>query len=130
MVSKNDLIVGILLLVAGLVIYGFAPAAAAPGGGFLFQKGEAHATSHYIGGALAIVFSLVGIALYKKISKLTLAVSVLGLILGLLFALDVPATPLYDALVPHGQVMAATGGLTLLLGLVAVAVSAALKTKQ
>lgn len=129
MVSKNDLIVGILVLVAGIVIYGFAPAAAAPGGGFLFQKGAAHATSHYIGGALAVIFGLVGVGLYKKVSKLTLAVAVLSLIVGLLFILDAPGNPLYAVWTPHGQAMATTGGITILLGLVGLVGSVALKKK-
>lgn len=130
MVSKNDLIVGILVLIAGVVIYGFAPAAAAPGAGFLFQGGPAHPTSHYVGGALAVVFGLVGLALYKKVSKLTLAVAVLSLIFGIVFILDAPGNPLYAAWAPHGQAMATTGGLTILFGLVGLGGAVALKAKQ
>jgi len=130
MVSKNDLIVGILVLVAGIVIYGFAPAAAAPGAGFLFQGGPMHPTSHYVGGALAIIFGLVGLGLYKKVNKLTLAVAVLSLVLGIVFILDAPGNPLYAVWAPHGQAMATTGGITMLIGLVGVGGSFALKTKQ
>ena len=127
MVSKNDLLIGILVLVAGLIIYGFAPAAAAPGGGFLFMGGPAHATSHYIGGALAVIFGLAGVALYKKVSKATLGVAVLSLILGGLFLLDAPGGPLYPVWTPHGQAMASTGGITILVGLVGLVAAVVLK---
>lgn len=130
MVSKNDLLIGILVLVAGVIIYGFAPAAAAPGGGFLFMGGPAHATSHYIGGAIAVVFGLAGVALYKKLNKVTLGVAVLGIIFGVIFLLDSPSGPLYKVWAPHGQAMATTGGLTMLVGLVGVVSAAALKTKN
>lgn len=124
MVSKNDLIVGVLVLVAGLVIYEFAP------GGALFMGGSAHATSHYIGSALAVVFGLVGVAMYKKLTTVGLAVSVLSIILGLVFALDSPSGPLYSALVPHGGAMQAVGGLTAVVGLVGIVGSVALKPKK
>ena len=127
MVSKNDLIIGVLVLVAGVVIYGFAPAAAAPGGGFLFMGGAAHATSHYIGAALAVVFGLAGVAMYKKVSKATLGVAVLSLILGIVFLLDAPGNPLYGMWTPHGSAMATTGGLTMLVGLAGVVAAVALK---
>lgn len=130
MVSKNDLIVGILVLVAGTVIYGFAPAAAAPGGGFLFMGGAAHATSHYIGGGFAVIFGVVGLGLYKKVNKLTLAVAVLSIILAIVFILDAPGNPLFAAWIPHGQAMATVGGITVVLGLVGIAGSAALKPKH
>jgi hypothetical protein len=129
MVSKNDLLVGVLVLIAGILIYGFTPAAAAPGAGFLFMAGPAHPTSHYVGGTLAVVFGIVGLALYKKVNKLTLVVAALSLILGVVFILDAPGNPLYQVWAPHGQAMATTGGLTLLVGLAGIAGSAALKKK-
>ena len=130
MISKNELIVGVLVLVAGVVIYGFAPAAAAPGGGFLFMGGAAHTTSHYIGGGLAVVFGLAGVAMYKKVSKATLGVAVLSLILGIVFVLDAaPSGLLYPMWSPHGQAMATTGGLTILVGLGGVVAAVALKPK-
>jgi len=123
MVSKNDLLVGVLVLIGGLVIYSFAP------GGALFQGGAAHPTTHYIGGILAIIFGVVGLALYKKTNKLTLVVSVLSVILGLLFMLDAPGMALYAALQPHGQAMQTFGGLTALVGLIGIAGAFALKKK-
>lgn len=125
MVSKNDLLVGLLVLIAGVIIYEFAP------GGVLFQTGPAHTTTHYIGGGLAIVFGLIGVALYKKLSMVGLAVSVLSVILGVVFVLDAaPTGVLYPALTPHGLAMQAVGGLTALVGLVGIAASAVMKSKK
>ncbi len=130
MVSKFDLTVGILVLIAGLIIYSFAP------GGALFASPkspggvEAHSNTHYVGAVLAIVFGVVGVALYKKLSTVGLAVSVLSIILGLVFALDAPNGALYSSLVPHGLAMQAAGGLTALVGLVGIAGSFVMKTKK
>jgi hypothetical protein len=125
MVSKNDLLIGTLVLIVGIIIYSFAP------GGALFQKPPAHATTHYIGGGLAIVFGLVGVWMYKKLSMVGLAVSVLSVILGLVFVLDAaPSGVLYSALTPHGLAMQAVGGLTALVGLVGIAASAVMKPKK
>jgi hypothetical protein len=121
MVSKNDLLVGILVLIGGLIIYSFAP------GGMLFMSGPAHATTHYVGGILAIVFGAVGLALMKKTNKVTMAISVLSILLGLVFIADAPGMPLYAAWTPHPQAMQITGGLTALVGLVGLAGAAAMK---
>lgn len=129
MVSKNDLAIGILVLIAGIVIYEFTPAAASPGAGGLFMGGAAHATSHYIGSTLAILFGLVGLALYKKVNKITLAVSALSVVLGIVFLLDAPNMALYKLWTPHGTAMATTSGLTLLVGLVGIAGSFVWKKK-
>jgi hypothetical protein len=130
MVSKNDLLIGILVLIAGILIYEFTPAAAAPGAGGLFMGGMQHATSHYIGSALAIIFGLVGLAMYKKVNMVTVGISVLSLILGIVFLLDAPGMALYPVLTPHGAAMADVGGATLLVGLVGVVGSAVIKPKK
>ncbi len=128
MVSKSDLVVGILVLIAGIFMYEFTPAAAAPGAGGLFMGGAAHATSHYIGSALAIVFGLVGLALYKRVNKITLPVSVLSIILGIVFLLDAPGMALFRDLQPHGTAMAAISSITLLVGIIGILGSVAMKT--
>ncbi len=130
MVSKNDLLVGVLALIAGILIWGFTPPAAAPGGGFLFMGGPAHATTHYIGSALAIIFGIVGLALYKKVSKITLGVAALTLVLGIIFLLDAPGGALYSVWTPHGQAMATTGGITILVGLIGIVATVAVKPKK
>jgi hypothetical protein len=128
MVSKNDLGVGILVLIAGLFMYEFTPASAAPGAGGLFMGGAAHATSHYIGAALAIIFGLVGLALYKKVNKVTLPVSVLSIILGIIFLVDAPGMPLFPVLQPHGAAMAGISEITLLVGIIGIIGAVAVKT--
>ena len=118
--SKIDLIIGVLVLIAGIIIYEFAPVAAAPGAGGLFMAAPAHVTSHYIGSAIAIIFGVIGLALYKKLSKVGRGVSVLSIIMGVVFLLDAPGMPLYPILTPHGQAMALTGGITALVGLIGI----------
>ncbi len=129
MVSKNDLIIGILVLIAGIIIYEFAP------GGALFASPAgpggvaAHSNTHYVGGVLAIIFGLIGLALYKKTNMVTAAVSVLSIILGIVFVLDAPAGALYSVLVPHGSAMRTVGGLEAVVGLVGMVGSAVGKKK-
>jgi len=130
MVSKNDLLIGVLVFIAGIIIYEFAPAAASPGAGGLFMPGAMHPTSHYIGSALAIIFGLVGLALYKKVNMVTVGISALSLILGIVFLLDAPGMALYPILTPHGAAMADIGGATLLVGLIGIVGSAVVKPKK
>jgi hypothetical protein len=124
MVSRNDLVIGVLVLIAGIIIYEFAP------GGFLFQGGPAHAMTHYIGSTIAIVFGLIGMAMYKRLSSIGIAVSVLSIILGLAFVLDAPGMALFPMLQPHATAMVATAGLTALVGLVGIVASAVMKPKK
>lgn len=120
MISKNDLLVGVLVLIGGLIIYSFAP------GGALFQPPPGHTTTHYVGGILAVIFGAVGFALKKKTSQVTWAVAALSIILGLVFILDAPGGPLYGGLAPHGAAMQGIGALTAIVGLVGI-VAAAVK---
>ena len=130
--SKNDLLVGVLVLIAGIIYYEFTPAAASPGAGGMFMgpAPAVHATSHYIATAVAVVFGLVGLAMYKKINKVTFAVSALSVILGLVILLDAPTWPLYSVLNPHPQAMASVAGLIMLVGVVGIVGSAVLKPKK
>jgi len=124
------LAIGVLL--AGIIIYLFSPA------GPLYvpvmegdmMSVEAHANTHYIGGAFAIFFGLSGLAVYKKVSKVTVGISVLSVVLGIVFALLAPGGPLFPIMQPHGLVMESIGGVTALLGLVGIVGSAALKPKK
>jgi hypothetical protein len=121
MVSKNDLAIGVLVLIAGVIIYEFSPA------GMLYMGMPMHTTTHYIGGALAILFGVIGLALMKKTNKITSAVSVLSIILGIVFILDAPPSGLLFTMLPamdHGMHMEVIGGLTVLVGLVGIAGSA------
>jgi hypothetical protein len=126
MVSKNDLAISILVLVAGLIIYSFAPK------GPMYMPLPAHTTTHYIGGAIAIVFGLIGLGLYKKTNKITNAVSVLSIILGIVFILDAPPNGALFMVLPaidHAMHMQTVGGLTALVGIVGIAGSALWKKK-
>lgn len=114
------------MLIAGIVIYSFAPA------GALYVPMPGHTMTHYEGGALAILFGLIGLALYKKTNKVTMAVSVLSVILGIVFILDAPTTGVLFTALPamdHGLHMQAVGGLTALVGVVGIAGSALVKKK-
>jgi len=124
MVSKNDLTIGVLVLIAGIIYFGFSP------GGFLFQGGAAHAMTHYIAATLAIIFGVVGLAMYKKLSMAGVGVSVLSIILGLVMALDAPGMALYSMLVPHGMAMQSVAGLTALVGLIGIAAAFVMKPKK
>ncbi len=119
MVSKYDVIVGVLVAIAGLYLWQIAP-----GGAFFVNPGTggvpAHNNTHYIGGGLAVVFGLVAFGLMKKTSKITWAVGALSVVLGIVALLNAAGNPLYAALQPHGQSMLANGVLVLLVGLVGI----------
>jgi len=132
MVSRNDLAIGVLVFLAGIIIYLFSPA------GPLYvpvmqgdmMSAQAHANTHYIGGVFAIFFGLSGLAVYKKVSKVTVGISVSSVVLGIVFALFAPGGPLFPIMQPHGLMMESVGGATALLGLVGIVGSAALKPKK
>jgi hypothetical protein len=114
MALKYDLSIGVLALIAGIIIYSFAP------GGPLFVGGSGHATSHFLGGFIAIIIGLVGLAVYKNLSRVEVGVSVLSIILGLTFILDGPGMVLYSVWTPHPVAMQAVGALVVLVGLVGI----------
>jgi hypothetical protein len=133
--SKNDLLVGVLVLIAGIIYYlftyySFNVNSSAPGAGRLLMTPAAHTTGHYIASVVAIIFGVVGLVMYKKINKVTFAVSALSVILGLVILLDAPTWPLYSVLNPHPQAMASVAGLIMLVGVVGIVGSAVLKPKK
>jgi hypothetical protein len=113
MASRYDLSIGVLVLIAGIIIYSFAP------GGPLFVGGSEHATSHFLGSFVAIIIGLVGLALYKNLGRVEIGVSALSVILGVVFVLDSP-TLLGQDFGPHALAMQAIGALTVLVGLIGV----------
>ena len=80
--------------------------------------------------ALAIFFGIIGLALYKKVNKVTFAVSVLSILLGLLFLTIMNNWPLHTVLTPHPVAMATIAELTILVGIIGIVGSAALKPKK
>jgi len=114
MASRYDLANGLLVLIAGILIFSFAP------GQPLFVASTEHATSHYLGGFMAIIVGLIGLLLYKKVNRVEIGVSVLSIIIGLVFILDAPGNLLFSDFQPHGLAMEAIGLLTVLVGLVGI----------
>jgi len=123
MVSKSDLLIGILVSINGIIMHEFAPTMVG-GGGFLLARFGMQA-GHYTGATLGILFGIVGLALYRKVNKVTIVVSVLSIILGCLFL----------AIINMGMEIMMMGmvtiaGITLLVGIIGIIGSIALKTKK
>jgi hypothetical protein len=120
MVSKNDLLVGVLVLITSQVMLEFTPTSTGGGGILLAMFGME--TGHYAGSVLSILSGIVGLALYRKVNKVTIAVSVLSILLGLMFLAIMGNGPM-DA-------MAIIAELTLLVGIIGIVGSAILKRKK
>jgi hypothetical protein len=114
MPSRYDLTNGLLVLIAGVIVYSFAP------GGPLFVAGSEHVTSHYLGGFIAIIMGVIGLSLYRNMSRVEIGVSVLSILLGFVFILDAPGYLLSSDFQPHALAMQAIGLLTVLVGLVGI----------
>ena len=114
MPSRYDLTTGLLVLIAGILIFSFAP------GQPLFVAGSEHATSHYLGASIAIIVGLIGLSLYKKVNRVEIGVSVLSIVLGLVFILDAPGNLLFSDFQPHALAMETIGLLTVLVGLIGI----------
>jgi hypothetical protein len=132
MISRNDLAISLLVLVAGFIMYLVSPA------GPLYvpivegdlMSVQAHAISHYLGGAVAIVSGVVAVAVYKKISIVSLGISLSSLVLGAFLAALAPGAPLAEIVQPHGLAMESVGGVGVLIGLIGVVASVALKPRH
>ena len=83
MVSKSDLLVGILVFITSQVMLQFTPTSSGGGGLLLAEFGME--AGHYAGFALGVFSGIIGLALYKKVNKVTVAVSVLSILLGVMF---------------------------------------------
>ena len=123
MVSKTDLLIGILVTFTGIVMHEFAPTSVG-GGGFLLARFGMQA-GHYTGAALGVLFGIVGLALYKKVNKITLGVSVLSILLGCLFLAF-----LRMSMEVMESGMVAVAGVTVLVGIMGIIGSVVLKTKK
>ena len=128
MVSKSDLLIGILVAITGIVMHEFTPTNAG-GGGFLLARFGME-PGHYIGATLGILFGIVGLALYRRVNKVTIAVSVLSILLGVLFLAIMDNWPLHTVLTPHAVAMASIAELTMLVGIIGIVGSVTLKTKK
>ena len=121
MVSKSDLLVGVLVVITSQVMLEFAPTSA--GGVGILSARFGMETGHYVGSTLGILSGVVGLALYKKINKLTITVSVLSILLGLMFLSIMNMMGMMDT-------MAIIADLTLLVGIAGIVGSVVLKAKN
>jgi len=128
MVSKSDLLIGILVAVTGIVMHEFTPTNTGGGGLLLARFGME--LGHYIGAALGILFGIVGLVLYRKVNKVTIPVSVLSVLLGFLFLAIMDNWPLHTVLTPHAVAMASIAGVTMLVGIIGIVGSVVLKPEK
>jgi len=83
MVSKSDLLIGILVFITSQVMLQFTPTSSGGGGLLLAEFGME--AGHYAGSALGVFSGIVGLALYKRVNKVTVSVSALSILLGFMF---------------------------------------------
>ena len=120
MVSKSDLLVGALVVTTSQVMLEFTPINA--GGGGILSAMFGMETGHFVGSALGILSGIVGLALYRKVNVITIAVSILSILFGLMFLAILYTMIMMD-------MMSIIGELTLLDGLIGMAASVVLKRK-
>jgi hypothetical protein len=128
MVSKSDLLIGMLVAINAIVMHEFTPTNAGGGGLLLARFGME--PGHYVGSALGILFGIVGLALYRKVNKVTIPVSVLSVVLGFLSLAIMDNWPPHTTLTPHAVAMASIAGVTLVVGIIGIAGSVVLKPKM
>jgi len=121
LVSKSDLLVGVLILITGQVMLEFTPTS--NGGAGILSAMFGMETGHYVGSALGIFSGLIGLALYRKVNKLTVAVSLLSILLGLIFLALINMMTMMD-------LMAIIAEVTMLVGVIAIVGSAVMKRKK
>ena len=109
----TGLLVGVLALFTGIILYLFVP------GNPWFIGGDAHVIGHYVGTSLLIVFGLIGLAFYRRIGRVGVGVSILDIIMGIVYILEIPGL-LFDYMQPHATAMAAVAGLQILWGLIGI----------
>jgi len=107
MASKIDIMIGLLVLLAGLLIY--------PG----------PIGTIYLGGVSGVVFGAVGLALRKRMSRIGLGVSIFAIILGIVAVLVAPGG-LHLVPTPEERqfAMEAVGVLTMATGVLGVVAGA------
>ena len=118
--SKSDLLVGVLVLITGQVMLEFTPTS--NGGAGILSAMFGMETGHYVGSTLGILSGALGLALYRKVNKLTIAVSLLSILLGLTFLALINMMTMMD-------LMATVAEVTLLVGVVGIVGSAVIKRK-
>ena len=121
MVSRSDLLVGVLILITGQVMLEFTPTS--NGGAGILSAMFGMETGHYVGSAFGILSGAIGLALYRKVNKLTIAVSLLSILLGLMFLALINMMTMMD-------MMAIIAEVTLLVGVIGIVGAAVMKRKD
>ena len=68
---------------------------------------------------MLIVFGLVGLAFYRTIGRIGISVSVLSIIMGIVYILEIPGL-LFNYMQPHAEAMDVVAGLQMVWGLVGI----------
>lgn len=112
MASKIEITIGLLVVLAGLLIY--------PG----------PIGTIYLGGVSAVVFGVVGLALRRRMSRMGLGVSVLAIILGIVAVLVAPGPHLGPTIEERRFAMETLGVLTMATGVFGVVTGAIAKPRR
>lgn len=112
MASKTDIAIGLLVLIAGLLIY--------PG----------PIGTIYLGGVSGVVFGGIGLALRRRMSKTGLGVSILAIILGIAAVLVAPGPHLSPMLEEPQFAMEVVGLLTMATGVFGIVTGAIAKPRK
>ncbi len=112
MASKIDVAIGLLVLLAGLLIY--------PG----------PIGTIYLGGVSGVVFGAIGLALCRRLSRMGLGVSILAIILGIVAVLVAPGPHLGPLLEEPQFAMEVVGVLTMATGVFGIVTGAIGKPRK
>ena len=112
MTSKIDVAIGLLVLLAGLLIY--------PG----------PIGTIYLGGLSGIIFGAIGLALHRRMSRIGLGVSILAIILGIVAVLVGPGPHIVPMLQEPEFAMEIVGLLAMATGIVGIVTGALAKPRQ
>ncbi|HUK27008.1 MAG TPA: hypothetical protein VLV31_01175 [Candidatus Acidoferrales bacterium] len=116
--------VGVLVLITGQIMFEFTPAE--DGGPGLLSAVFGMDPGHYVGYMLAVVSGVIGLALYlydRRVNKVTVAVSILSILLGVVFL------AIINIMIIMGM-MAIIAQITLLVGIIGIAGSVIVKTRR
>ena len=116
------LLVGVLVFFAGIILYMFVP------GSPWFIGGNDHVISHYLGTSLLVVFGLIGLAFYRRVGTVGIGVSVLSIITGIIYILEIPGL-LFNYMQPHATAMTVVAGLQILWGLIGIGGAVLLRSR-
>lgn len=109
------LAVGVLALFAGLILVFVSPVGPWYLGGTLGD----HVIGHYLGTSMLIIFGLIGLAFYRTIGRVGISVSILSIIMGIVYILEIPGL-LFNYMQPHAEAMDIVSALQVLWGIIGI----------